>query len=67
MSDYIRGIRKADALIKKAKLYRDKSGYRENLGYDSRPNLTDYLSKLKLSYTDECRVLSHFDDACDGI
>ena len=67
MNDYHKGLKKAKSLIVKAEQYRDKHGYRENLGYDSRPKLTSYLGTLDLAYSEQCRILDYFDNGCHGI
>ena len=39
-----------DKLYKKTCNYRDKKGYRENLGYDSYNKVSDYMSEFNLTY-----------------
>lgn len=63
-----KGMRFADKLIAKAKKERDKKGYRENLGYDSFNELSDYLDSVKyLDLHDRWKVESHFYNECDKI
>ena len=40
--------------------YRDKHGYRENLGFDKQPNMESYISKLELTYQEECKLNDYF-------
>lgn len=56
-----------DNIINKAKKERDTKGYRENLGYDQYPTLTDKISKLNLSYQEECQIKNYFSEQCDSI
>jgi hypothetical protein len=60
MNDFEKGIKKADQLIDKAIKYRDRYGYRENLGFDQDIKLRSFLSKLNLHYQEECEVMDHF-------
>ncbi len=64
---YIKGITCASNLVKKAIKERDKKGYRENLGYDSKNKLVDFINKLNLHYTLKCDVIDYFDNCCDNI
>ena len=54
-------------LIAKAARERDQRGYRENLGYDQRPVLGDFLSTLDLSYSEKYALLCDFDRQCDNL
>lgn len=68
MTDYEKAIKKADTLIAKAKAYRDKHGYRENLGYDDVYKLEQYIdAHLKLTYPQECEVKNYFYKECEKI
>jgi len=66
-TDYKKGIKYADKLIRKAIKERDKKGYRENLGYDSENELKNYLETLNLNYFEECKILDYFERKCDRI
>ncbi len=57
----------AKRLIKVSRREKEKTGYRENLGYDRRISLQDYLSERNLPYRDECKILDWFDRACESI
>ena len=65
--DYTKALKKINTLINKAKRERDSKGYRENLGYDSQPELEDYMSKLNLSYQDEAKLIEMFYQYCSEI
>jgi len=67
MTDADRAWAKVRRLIAKAKRERDKTGYREDLGYDQYPTLVDYLGTLHLSYKFKSQVLQSFDRQCDNL
>lgn len=62
-----KGKKIVDRFINKAKAYRDKKGYRENLGYDSQPKVEDAICKLDLTYTEKCKIMDYFESECDKI
>ena len=64
---YSKAMKKAKSLIAAAKRERDRKGYRENLGYDSRRKLDDFLAALDLSYIAASSVLDYFDNECHAI
>lgn len=67
MRDTQRARCKIRALIRRAKRERDAGGYRENLGYDQRRKLQDYLNALDLTYSKRAALMGEFDRACDAI
>jgi len=67
MTDVDRAWARVRRLITKAKRERDKTGYREGLGYDQYPILVDYLGTLRLSYKFKSQVLQSFDSQCDNL
>ena len=50
-----------DKIYEKCCNYRDKYGYKENLGYDQKNKVLDYMRKFNLTYQEECEVLRYFD------
>lgn len=63
-----KAYRKVKTLVRRAIKERDSKGYRENLGYDSQPELEDYLSGRKhLTYLDKCNITEAFFKACNEI
>ena len=60
MSGIKKGIKYIDKIYKKSCSYRDKHGYRENLGWDERPSMESYISKLELTYQEECELNRYF-------
>ena len=67
MSDYAIGKRRIDNTIRKAKRYRDKHGYRENLGYDTQPEIEDHLSRLDITYSEHAQLIKYFFTQCDSV
>lgn len=67
MTDVDKAWDKVKRLIAKAKQERDKTGYRENLGYDQYPILVDYLGTLRIPYKFKSQVLQSFDRLCDNL
>ncbi len=67
LKNYNKGKAFAEKLIRGAKRERDANGYRENLGYDQANKLSDFLSKLNLSYHEKSDIEIFFDSACDEI
>lgn len=57
----------SNRIIAESKRERDTRGYRENLGYDRRPELIACINLLVLPYQDQCQILAEFDAACDNI
>ena len=60
MSNISKGMKYIDKIYKKSCSYRDKYGYRENLGFDKKPNVNSYISKLELTYQEECKLNDYF-------
>mgnify|MGYP003123488170 CR=1 FL=1 len=60
MSNISKGMKYIDKIYKKSCRYRDKYGYRENLGFDKKPNVKSYISKLELTYQEECKLNDYF-------
>lgn len=60
MSAINKGIKYIDKIYKKSCSYRDKHGYKENLGWDKQPEMESYISKLELTYQEECKLNDYF-------
>tara|TARA_R100000329_G_scaffold100037_1_gene82562 strand:+ start:498 stop:701 length:204 start_codon:yes stop_codon:yes gene_type:complete len=60
MSNINKGKKYIDKLYKKSCRYRDKYGYKENLGWAERPKMNSYISKLELTYQEECQLNDYF-------
>ena len=56
-----------DRLYKKACNYRDKKGYRENLGYDKESQFSSYMCKFNLTYKQECELKDYFYYKMDNV
>ena len=54
-------------LYKRALKERNEKGYRENLGYDSFPALSDLIGRLDMHYQDKCRAEQYFNALMDTI
>jgi hypothetical protein len=67
MNQYTKAKREIDKIVKKAERYRDRYGYRENLGYDQQPKVSIMLGKLTLTYQEECELLDYFTNRCNHI
>ena len=67
MNDLSKAAQFAKNLIIESITERDNRGYRENLGYDQRPKLKNYLNKLELTYQEKNYILSTFDTACENL
>ena len=65
--DYMKAIKYANLLVSKATAYRDKHGYRENLGYDSQRKLESMMTCTCLSYSVKHDVMCYFIHECDNI
>lgn len=66
-NDFQKAEKKIKQLVDRAKRERDRKGYRENLGYDSRGKLEEFLHTLNLSYSDEARLFELFYAECEKI
>jgi len=60
MSGIKKGIKYIDKIYKQSCSYRDKYGYKENLGYDKQPKVDSYISKLELTYQEKCKLNDYF-------
>ena len=40
--------------------YRNKYGYKENLGYDQKNKVLDYMEKFNLTYQEQCELKTYF-------
>jgi len=67
MTDIQKARCKVKELITRATKERDKQGYRENLGYEQRFTLLDYLFGLNLTYLQKSQILRSFDRQCDNL
>lgn len=67
MTNYQKAIREAEKMIKKETNWKNKHGYRENLGYDKWNKLQDIIAPLNLHYTEKCDVKQFFFEECDKI
>ncbi len=67
MTNFVKAIRMVEKVIAKERAWKDKHGYRENLGYDKWPKLSDKISLLNLHYTELCKVKEVFYKMCDEI
>jgi len=56
-----------DKIYEKSCNYRDKYGYKENLGYDKFYKVTDYIGKFNLTYQEECELKTYFYNKMDRI
>ena len=56
-----------DKLYLKCCNYRNKYGYKENLGYDQENKFEEYISKFNLSYQEECKLKTYFYNKMDRI
>tara|TARA_R100001510_G_C7655394_1_gene214530 strand:+ start:288 stop:482 length:195 start_codon:yes stop_codon:yes gene_type:complete len=54
-------------IYEKSCKYRDKNGYKENLGYDQFYKVTDYMEKFNLTYQQECELKTYFNNKMDTI
>lgn len=66
-SDYKKGIKKIKSIVKTAIAYRNRRGYKENLGYDQQPKLESYLFSLHLTYAEKCDLITLFYSECRKI
>jgi len=67
MTDIQKARRKVKELIARATKERDRQGYRENLGYEQRSTLLDYLFGLNLTYLQKSQTLRSFDGQRDNL
>jgi len=56
-----------DKLYLKCCNYRDKHGYRENLGYDQKYKFQRYMNKFDLTYQEECELSTYFYNKMESI
>ena len=49
-----------DKLYLKCCNFRDKYGYKENLGYDQKNKFEEYMYKFDLTYQEECELNTYF-------
>jgi hypothetical protein len=54
-------------IYKKSCKYKDKYGYKENLGYDKFYIVTNYIDKFNLTYPEECELKTYFYNKMDKI
>jgi hypothetical protein len=55
-----RAMQFVDRAYQAAINYRDKHGYRENLGYDQQNNLEDFMYELDIHISDAGEVINYF-------
>jgi len=65
--DCRKAIAKAESLVRKAIAYKEKHGYRENLGYESDHVLDDFMETLDLTYNEKCCIRNYFYNLCGKI
>jgi len=62
-----KGIKIADKYFLKAQKEKEKTGYRENLGYEYYDLVKSEIDKLELSYYEKSEILSYFVSRCDRL
>jgi len=49
-----------DKIYQAAVNYKNKHGYRENLGYDQQNNLEEFMNEIDLPYGDAAEIIDYF-------
>ena len=68
MGEKMKKVKKhIDKLYLKCCNFRDKYGYKENLGYDQQSKFERYMWKFDLTYQEECELKTYFYNKMDRI